>query len=177
MKSGKSVTTNVYHGKNAVSVDSSVTTFSNSKFRSRRNTTSSTRIVNNVGEVIGERSISTSSASFTATSGIIGSTLSVILALLIIINLFNLLFDNTDYRGFMWFLEVISNAPAIPVDWLSTWTSLSIDAPSWGVFEFLANFLNLFSGLLSTIVFIGIGAVNIIIFVLYFVTSFLFLGI
>ena len=147
------------------------------KFRTKNTMNSTTTNLDKNGNVLSNGSTISKSTSVSATSGIIGGAFATIFGALILINLFNLLMGNTDFRGFEWFLNVLSNAPKIPIDWLTTWSKTSLDASSWGAFEFLGNFINKFNDLLTTIAFIGVGAVNIITFVIYFLIEFLFMGI
>lgn len=111
------------------------------------------------------------------TSGIIGSTLGLLATLLILVNMWLVLSGSGEFRGLEWLLNILSNAPAIPTGWLEAWASANIDATSWGMFEFLANFFNRINDLLNVIAFIGTGAINILLFVLYFIGAFLYLGI
>ena len=147
------------------------------KFRTKNIMNSTTTNIGKNGEVLSKGSTISKSTSVNVTNGIIGGAFATIFSALVLINLFNLLMGNTDFRGFEWFLNVLSNAPKIPIDWLTSWSKTSLDASSWGAFEFFGNFINKFNDLLTTIAFIGVGAVNIITFVLYFVIEFLFMGI
>ena len=133
------------------------------------------RVFNRRGELVGSTSQTQTITSSNITSGIIGSTFGLMFSLLVLINLYGMLTGTGQFRGLEWLLSVLSNAPAIDTSWLETWGQMSITA-DWGIFQFLADFLNKINQFINLCAFLGVGCINILLFILYFVTMFLFGG-
>ena len=161
---------------NNTHLSTSSSTASN-KFSTRTTSSFDKHVYNKRGELVGQTHSIKVNDSSNVTSGIIGSSFSIIFAILVLINLFQVLMNTGEFRGVEWFLEVLSNAPQVPTGWLETWGQMNIDSSSWGVFEWFGNLLNKFNDFFNICAFLSIGCVNIITFVVYLVGSFLFAGI
>lgn len=72
---------------------------------------------------------------------------------------------------FSGFLEYVSNCPNITS---RAWLDYTIYA-DWGVFNFLRDFLNIFTSLFSVLLYVFANLVQIVLYVGYFV-SFIFVG-
>lgn len=176
MRKSTSSTSNNLIGRDFSSNTQVVTNTSSGKIRSKSTITSTTSVVNKGGEVLSTRTIRSSSSAINVTSGILGSTFGTLFGLVLLINIFAVLSGYGEFRGVEWVLDVLSKAPAIPTDWMTAWSRSTIDAQSWGAFEFLGNFFNKLSDLTQTLAFIGVGAINILIFIIYLVVKLLFMG-
>lgn len=177
MRKGSSSTSNNLIGRDFSSNTQSVTNTSSGKFRTKSSTTSTTSVVSKNGEVLSSRTINSSSSVTNVTSGLVGSVLGTIFGLVLLINIFAVLSGYGEYRGAEWVMNTLSNAWAIPTDWMVNWSSSTIDAQSWGAFEFLGNFFNRLSDFLQTITFLGIGALNVITFIVYLLVNLLFVSV
>ena len=145
------------------------------KFSSSTENVVNKRVFNRRGELVGSTLQTQNSSSSNLTSGIIGSTLGLLFGLLVLINFYGMLTGTGQFRGLEWLLNVFSNAPAIDTSWLESWGQMSI-TEDWGVFNFLAEFLNKINQFINLCAFLGVGCINILLFILYFVTMFLFGG-
>lgn len=177
MRKSTSSTSNNLIGRDFSSNTQSVTNTSSGKFRSRSTTTSTTSVINKNGEVLSTRTISSSSSATNVTSGLLGSALGTIFGLVLLVNIFAVLSGYGEYRGAEWIMNTLANAWAIPTDWMVKWSTSTIDAQSWGAFEFLGNFLNRLSDFTQTIAFLGIGALNVITFIVYLLVNLLFVSV
>lgn len=177
MRKSTSSTSNNIIGRDFSTNTQAVTNTSSGKFRSKSTTTSTTAVVSKHGEVLSTRTISSSSSATNITSGLLGSVLGTIFGLVLLINIFAVLSGYGEYRGVEWVMNVLANAWAIPTDWMVNWSQSTIDAQSWGAFEFLGNFLNRLSDFTQTIAFLGIGALNVITFIVYLLVNLLFVAV
>ena len=147
------------------------------KWGSKTTNTASRQVYDKNGNLVASANSLQVIKSTNVTSDLIGSTIGLLFTILILVNTWLVLSGSSEFRGLEWLLNVMSNAPSIPTGWLESWASASIDASSWGAFSGIANFINRLSDFVNVVAFLGTGAINILLFVLYFVGSFLYLGI
>ena len=95
--------------------------------------------------------------------------LSIVLSLLIVVALMRSLLGFQPIY-FSSFLESLSQSPT--VDITLSMTDLTI-VGDWGLFDFLRNFINLFTGVISLLSFFATGLINLVLYLLYF-SRFLF---
>lgn len=89
-----------------------------------------------------------------------------ILLALLFVNLFRLLNGSADASvSFAGFLEYVSNCPTIHFQ--SSLNSFTITG-SWGVFDFLRSFFNVFGAILGVLVYLFNSLLNMLMYVGYF---------
>lgn len=98
--------------------------------------------------------------------GTTGSIFKVLIAILIGVALVRVLSGN-EIISFQTLLEYLGNAPVVNMPF-KFFNDLTI-VGDWGLFNFLKDFFNLTTGVVSILVFLATGLINAIIYLTYFI--------
>lgn len=97
------------------------------------------------------------------------NVITLVFAIILVFCVFRLLFGNRPPLTFESFLSVLEDAPVVDISPIMQRLNdkLTITA-DWGVFNFLRDFFNLFTGLMSFGTFVSVSMSNFIIYLTYF---------
>lgn len=100
---------------------------------------------------------------------ILFSVLSFIIVIGLLVSLLASLAMQDFNFSLSYFLQIVSSVP--DVTGVFTFNDLTITG-SWGIFDFLRNFLNLFTSVLSFLVLLVGNLVQVVVYIFYFVRAF-----
>lgn len=95
------------------------------------------------------------------------------LCIMLIFSLFRVM-KGSEFFGFTQLLKMLENAPAIPTDWIGSVSTNFGETFPYG-FQWLGSCIDFFTNAFAATIFTGVAGVNLLTFVLYFI-SILFVG-